>query len=85
MKNPKDRTKVGVSGKKTRWRIWSRRREITTGKFPPQRAWREWEPTETVFGEDEYSNHERWVSDHQTNDREYAIRPEPDDNKVDKD
>ena len=84
MNNENDRSEIGVSHKKPRWRLWSRRREITSGKFPPQGAWREWEPTETIFGEDDYSNHERWVRDHQSNDREYAIRPDSDPNETDK-
>lgn len=85
MNNQSDQTKIGVSGKKPRWRIWTRRREITSGMFPPQGAWGKWEFTDTVFGEDEYSNHEWFVTNHQTNDREYTIRPEPDDNEGEKD
>jgi hypothetical protein len=85
MKNQNDQTKISVSGKKPRWRIWSRRREITSGMFPPQGAWGEWQPLEKVFDEDEYSDNEWWVSKHQSEDREYEIRPEPSDEEKDAD
>jgi hypothetical protein len=54
-----------------------RRREITTGKFPAQGAWRRWQSVGEVFGEDEYDDQDRSARDRTTNDNEYEVREVP--------
>lgn len=70
-----------AAAKKRRWRRWTRRREITTGKFPPQGGWRNWSPDGPPFGDDQLSENKKWIGRNQTADREFDIRPEPDEEK----
>jgi hypothetical protein len=74
---PKDQLESDVSGDNPRWRMWTRKRDIASGEFPDQGVWLNWEPTNSVFGKADYVSQEQWMKTHRTEDRDYAIRPEP--------
>jgi len=63
---------------KQRYGLWTRRRDITTGRIQTQGAWLSWSCVK-VFDEEELSNQQQWARTNQSQDRQYDIRPEAED------